>query len=344
MRYALIFILLGCLFGFGTANGTEPVCSNTVVDSDTVRHPDNDDKGLTAGGKTPIMITSDDIEFPSRTLQELQEGKDYEIVLSYEYQEFVLKMTDSQNCWIDEARDCMDYKTRKISNRPSQLVFIWCSFAKMKGNELKCKFLENEDSVERRFDVVLKDDAGRCQTVHFIQHPNHQKGEGAEAKHTCICKTSKCKDEMLRMALRRGHNDDGLKREVGMLIVSDDIEVKQMFLEQLRYRDPYEIEMSYKSQEFVLKTTCDNWSIEDVFDYPKGKTEDISPRFAASRFYGSWFHLNVLDYKKMKCVFQENRGAANRQVDVCMGNKNQVQVVRFIQHPNPQRVKGRAKK
>lgn len=344
MRYALIFMLVGCLFVFSTANGTESVNSNTAVGSDTVRHSDHDGKGLAAEGKTPIMITSDDIEFPSRTLQELEEGKDYEIVLSYECQEFVLKMTDSHDWWIDAIQDYENHRKRKLPYRFSRLLCGWCNFTKMKDNELKCQFRENSRSIERHFDIILKDDAGLCQTVHFIQHPDHQEVGGAEAKHTCICKTSKYKDEILRMALRRGYDGDGLKREIGMLIVSDDIEFKQVYPELTERIDPYEIEMSYKPQNFVLRTKYDNWSIEDVLDYQNGRTENISPRFAASRFYGSWFHLNVQDYKKLECVFQENKGTADRRVDVCMGNKNRVQVVHFIQHPNPQRVKDRAKK
>ena len=349
MRYALIFILFSGLFvsckTSRTVKTNTSVSSTTSACSTTVRDS-GDDEVLTAGGKTPIIITSDDIEFPSRTPQELNGGKDYEIVLSYKPQDFVLKATNHQCLMVDNVFDYPKGVKTDISPKSGASRFYGRGFyfVRLDYNEIKCVFQENMDSVERRVDVCLNGDIDRWQWVHFIQHPNHQKGKDVGKPYSCICKTSKSKAEKLKMAQSRIGVDKGLRREEGMRMTSGDVALRQVSPSLSKSGQPYEIKLSYKPHDFVLNTAYGNWLIEDVYDYPGGEIEDISPRFAASHFYGSWFHLNAQRHKNLKCVFQENKDSVARRVEVRIGNKDRYQWVYFIQHANPQRGKKAAAK
>ena len=350
MRYALIFILFSGLFvsckTSKTVKTNTSVSSTASVNSAAVRDSGDYGKGLTAGGKTPIIITSDDIEFPSRTPQELNGGKDYEIVLSYKPQDFVLKATNHQCLMVDNVFDYPKGVKTDISPKSGASRFYSRGFyfVRLNYNEIKCVFQENKDSVERRVDVCLNGDIDRWQWVHFIQHPNHQKGKDVGKPYPCICKTSKSKAEKLKMAQSRIGVDKGLRREEGMGMTSVDVVLRRVSPSLSKSGQPYEIKLSYKPHDFVLRTAYGNWSIEDVYDYPGGEIEDVSPRFAASRFYGSWFHLDAQRRKNLKCVFQENKDSVARRVEVRIGNKDRYQWVYFIQHANPQRGKDKVKR
>ena len=346
MRYALIFILFSGLFvsckTSKTVKTNTSISSTVSVNSAAVRDSGDYGKGLTAGGGPPRIITSDDIEFSPRTLQELKK-KDYEIVLSYEPQDFLLK-TDSW--WaVDNVYDYPKGVKTDISpkNWASRFYGRWFYLIRLNGNEMKCVFQENKDSVERRMDVRMA--VGEIlQWVHFIQHPNHQKGKDVGKPYPCICKTSKSKAEKLKMAQSRIGVDKGLRREEGMGMTSVDVVLHRVSPSLSKSGQPYEIKLSYKPHDFVLRTAYGNWSIEDVYDYPGGEIEDVSPRFAASRFYGSWFHLDAQRRKNLKCVFQENKDSVARRVEVRIGNKDRYQWVYFIQHANPQRGKDKVKR
>ena len=277
MRYVLIFILFSSLLVScktsrtvktnTSVSSTAPVSSAASVNSTVVR---DSDEVLTAGGTTPIIITSDDMEFSPRTPQELKEGKDYEIVLSYKPQNFVLKATNHQCLMIDYVYDYPKGVKTDISpkNGASRFYGRGFYFVRQNYNEIKCVFQENKDSVERRVDVCLNGDIDRWQWVHFIQHPNHQKGKNAGAPYPCICKTSKSAAEKLKMAQRRIGVDKGLQREEGMRMTSGDVVLHRVSPSLPKGGQPYEIKLSYKPHDLVLKTASDNWSIEDVYDYP----------------------------------------------------------------------------
>ena len=347
MRYALIFILFSGLFvsckTSKTVKTNTSVSSTASVNSAAVR---DSDEVLTAGGGPYMMIASDDIEFPPRTLQELNERKKYEIVLSYKPQDFVLKATNYSSMIIYNVYDYPKGVKTDISPKGGASHFYghWFYFVRLNRNEMKCIFQENMDSVERRVDVHLNGDIDRGQWVHFIQHPNHQKGKDVGKPYSCICKTSKSKAEKLKMAQSRIGVDKGLRREEGMGVTSGDVALRRVSPSLSKSGQPYEIKLSYKPHDFVLNTAYGNWLIEDVYDYPDGEIEDVSPRFAASHFYGSWFHLNAQRRKNLKCVFQENKDSVARRVEVRIGNKDRYQWVYFIQHANPQRGKKAAAK
>ena len=293
-----------------------------------------------------MMITSDDIEFSPRTSQELKKGEKYEIVLSYKPQDFVLEATNYSDVRIYNVYDYPKGVKTDISPKNGASCFYgpWFYFVRLNNNEMKCVFQENKDTVERRMDVLYWNGIDLGQWVHFIQHPNHQKGKDAGAPYPCICKTSKSAAEKLKMAQRRIGVDKGLQREEGMRMTSGDVVLHRVSPSLPKGGQPYEIKLSYKPHDLVLKTAYDNWSIEDVYDYPEGEIEDISPRFASSRFYGSWFHLNTQRRKNLKCVFQENKDSVARRVEVRIGNKKRYQWVYFIQRANPQRGRNAAVK